>query len=857
MGAEIPQGGDAASTSTPKPETAPPMNDPKPVVKDPEKNVSEQPSKQGRNICMVLLLSAVLLAVILALVPDWGEDKEETKVETEAKSKPLAKVFEPILPVFGENITKGYDNVAELEDDLRQFGFMTLNQQMSGFIGGGGWGCGGGYYLREPDVMEDIAMDGAAPPGAPDGGAAADSPADKVNFDGVDDFGTNNQEESIDTADQAKSDGTFIYASYGDTLVVWNVTDGEILSKVQMPKIDIEKTNDQDKLDGPYGHYYRWTPKPNIEAILLEGDNLAIVVTGYGAEHESKLTEPAPICNYLGTRIMIYDINGGEPRFLRQQDVHGFFKQAYSVDGVGHVVTQASIDTWTHLREPIQRWKFEGLTDEEYEAESVRIAQEQVPMFASKLANLLGSVDLTRLSLFVSSIDDEDTLDGIMSQLRVADSIAMVGSFKINDDTASTSTELEVSLAGTTQPGYWGDVYANANMIIIADKGYEWVADKEEYAEMTFLVGFRLDGASAKHEVVGSVFGKPLNPYSLDMVEKDGEFNIRIATTITFWNGFILTDQGGGEMIDSWVGTGISSEPADNNDESNTWNEIVVLGTNGPNGSLLEKKSGVRLGKPNERFTAVRFLDDIAYAVTFERIDPLYTVDLSNPNDIKVLGELEVTGFSEYLHPIEGGKILAVGQETDDRGSVIGLQISLFGASDPTDLSLIDRLVLLNEENGSTSSGASWEPKAFRYFTVNDIGILIIPVTKYYWRNWAIDEMPPPMEDQLTLVEDEGAPVPLDEDEWYPPQQRDNFDGFELFTIENDVISRYFAIDHEDFNNLGITSCQNWCGNLPERSFVVDGDLITMKGQSVLSTDLNTERVAWSTNMQQAVCCSA
>ena len=246
----------------------------------------------------------------------------------------------------------------------------------------------------------------------------------------------------------------------------------------------------------------------------------------------------------------------------------------------------------------------------------------------------------------------------------------------------------------------------------------------------------------------------------------------------------------------------------------------------------------------------MRFLDDIAYAVTFERIDPLYTVDLSNPNDIKVLGELEVTGFSEYLHPIEGGKILAVGQETDDRGSIIGLQVSLFGASDPTDLSLIDRLVLLNEENGSTSSGASWEPKAFRYFTVNDLGILIIPVTKYSWNNWAIDEEP------LTLDEN-GAAVPVDEDERYPQQQRDNFDGFELFTIENDVISRRFAIDHYDFNNLGNNSCQSWCGYLPERSFVVDGDLITMKGQSVVSTDLNTEKADWFINMQQAVCCSA
>jgi len=196
---------------------------------------------------------------------------------------------------------------------------------------------------------------------------------------------------------------------------------------------------------------------------------------------------------------------------------------------------------------------------------------------------------------------------------------------------------------------------------------------------------------------------------------------------------------------------------------------------------------------------------------------------LSNPSDIKVLGELDVSGFSEYLHPIEGGKILAVGQETDDEGSILGLQISLFSASDPTDLSLIDRLVLLNKENQSTHSGASWEPKAFRYFTVDDLGILIIPMSRYSWNGW----------------------------------EQDNFDGFALFTIENDTISSRFDIDHEDYDNIRDNNCRNWCGYLPERSFVVDGDLITMKGQSVVSTNLNTEKIDWFFNMQKEVCCSS
>jgi len=479
-----------------------------------------------------------------------------------------------------------------LENDLQQFAFLTLNQAISGYLGGGSWGCGGGFYPM-PFLEDGVDLDVSAPlyvslVTPPGGSGGAES---KNVFDGVDDFGTNNQEDSIDTADLAKSDGTFIYASYGDRLVVTNVANGKITSEIRMPKINIEKTDDKKVYDGPYSYYYNYDPTPRIEAILLEGDNMALVVSGYGAEYESKLAEQAPICDYKGTRIMVYDINGGLPQLLRQQDIHGYFKQAYSTNGVGHVVTQASIDTWTHLREPIQRWKFDDLTDEEYEAEAIRIAQEKVPRFASELADLLSDIDITRLSLFVNSINDEKTLDGIMSQLRVADAIAMVGSFNMNDDSAST--ELEVSLAGTTQPGDWGYVYANDNMIIVADRGYEWVADKQEYAEMTFLVGFRLDGASAKHEVVGSVFGAPLNPYSLDMVEKDGDLNIRIATTITFWSGFVFSEEGS-DMESSWVSS--PTVP----DTSRTWNEIAVLGTSGPNTGLLEKKSSVRLGKPNE-----------------------------------------------------------------------------------------------------------------------------------------------------------------------------------------------------------------------------------------------------------------
>ena len=68
------------------------------------------------------------------------------------------------------------------------------------------------------------------------------------------------------------------------------------------------------------------------------------------------------------------------------------------------------------------------------------------------------------------------------------------------------------------------------------------------------------------------------------------------------------------------------------------------------------------LGK-GERIYAVRFLGDAGYLVTFRQVDPLYTLDLSDPRAPKAVGELKVAGYSAYLHPVGDGLLLGVGQD--------------------------------------------------------------------------------------------------------------------------------------------------------------------------------------------------
>ena len=66
-----------------------------------------------------------------------------------------------------------------------------------------------------------------------------------------------------------------------------------------------------------------------------------------------------------------------------------------------------------------------------------------------------------------------------------------------------------------------------------------------------------------------------------------------------------------------------------------------------------------------EDIRSARFLGDIGYFVTFRNTDPLFSVDLSNPSDPKILGELKITGFSSYLHFYGENKLLGVGNFID------------------------------------------------------------------------------------------------------------------------------------------------------------------------------------------------
>ena len=130
---------------------------------------------------------------------------------------------------------------------------------------------------------------------------------------------------------------------------------------------------------------------------------------------------------------------------------------------------------------------------------------------------------------------------------------------------------------------------------------------------------------------------------------------------------------------------------------------------------------------PNERMYAARFLGDRGFLVTFEQIDPFFTLDLANPRAPVLVGELKVPGFSEYLHPIDATHVLAMGYATREVGGRImteGVQISLFDVTDFTNPQLMDSVAW----EANMSSEASYNPLAFNYWA--ETKLLALPMVK-------------------------------------------------------------------------------------------------------------------------------
>jgi uncharacterized secreted protein with C-terminal beta-propeller domain len=130
---------------------------------------------------------------------------------------------------------------------------------------------------------------------------------------------------------------------------------------------------------------------------------------------------------------------------------------------------------------------------------------------------------------------------------------------------------------------------------------------------------------------------------------------------------------------------------------------------------------------PGETIYSARFMGERCYLVTFRNIDPLFVIDLSNPDAPKVLGELKITGYSSYLHPYDETHIIGIGKETvaerEDFAWYQGVKISLFDVSDVNNPVEIGKYEIGDR---GTDSPVLWDHKAFLFDKSKNL--LVIPV---------------------------------------------------------------------------------------------------------------------------------
>jgi inhibitor of cysteine peptidase len=209
--------------------------------------------------------------------------------------------------------------------------------------------------------------------------------------------------------------------------------------------------------------------------------------------------------------------------------------------------------------------------------------------------------------------------------------------------------------------------------------------------ERTLIYRIHIEENQIKFVANGEVPGYVLNQFSMD--EHEGYF--RIATTTgQVWNS-----------------------------EAPSKNHVYVLDMDLNIVGRLEDLA------PGEKIYSARFMGDRCYLVTFRKIDPLFVIDLKNPYTPEVLGQLKITGYSDYLHPYDENHVIGIGKETvaaeqGDFSWYQGVKISLFDVSDVENPKEIDKYEIGDR---GTDSPVLRDHKAFLFDKSRNL--LVIPVS--------------------------------------------------------------------------------------------------------------------------------
>ncbi|MGB5811871.1 MAG: beta-propeller domain-containing protein, partial [Polyangiales bacterium] len=385
-------------------------------------------------------------------------------------------------------------------------------------------------------------------------------------------------------------------------------------------------------------------------------------------------------------------LDGDAPRAIRELYMDGYYTSSRRHDGIVRAVVQ------THVQQPPtvpQLWEVLYGSTSYPETREEELSRARLWAAAAKAAIAETTLDQW-LPTWAERVDGEleqqppQCADFYTPSPGFVDYglTQVLGIDMINGGDATITSVL----------GSASQVYSNAETLILTQPDYGWYSrdiDHDRTAVHRFAVSF--DQQRTLYQGSGFVPGIVNDQFSID--EREGV--IRIATTRTTWTMQQPTDEWVPPVTDNLVTTlGLDDEG------------LAELGATDP---LAE----------GERIFSTRFLGDLAYVVTFRQVDPLFAVDLSDPAAPKVLGELKIPGFSDYMHPLGDAHLLTIGRDIDEETQFDrGTALQIFDVSDPTDPVLAFKALV-----GNGFSEANHNHKAFNFY--DDLGLLAFPFVSY------------------------------------------------------------------------------------------------------------------------------
>lgn len=242
--------------------------------------------------------------------------------------------------------------------------------------------------------------------------------------------------------------------------------------------------------------------------------------------------------------------------------------------------------------------------------------------------------------------------------------------------TVVTSFSLKDPTKQTDHLAFFGDgsqCYVSQNNIYVYDTIYDAKVSRvtqTEIRKVSYKDG-KLDGTG--HAVIDGVIN---DSFSID--EYDGF--LRVVTTIREND-----DTSGG--VNPLLRIDSASDASSQVEDSS--NALYILDQDLKEIGKLENLA------EGEKVYSARFMGDTCYFVTYKQVDPLFSVDLSDPKKPRVLGELKIPGFSDYLHPYGEGLLLGIGMDVEEDGATVnGVKLSMFDISDPKNVEEVHKTVL-------------------------------------------------------------------------------------------------------------------------------------------------------------------